>query len=90
MEKTVMEYLHIRPSTTRIRSIDPDNVASLNAKSYFVANTGTFKLVRVPPLVKRSWFQDFKVRAIDGNQTVLIVVVVQAILPLDLQIESYE
>jgi len=80
----------IGPASCFKRTTESDNPACLDANHNLVAEAGTFELVRVPPLVERRRFQNFKVRAIDGNQTALIVVVVQAILPLDLQIESYE
>jgi len=45
MNQPVSEDLHVRPPTTRIGPIDPNDMASLNAHSNFVSNAGTFVLV---------------------------------------------
>jgi len=84
MEKTVTEDLHIRPSTTGIRSIDPDNVASLNAKGNFIAHTGTFELVRVPLFRPRKELLDAEVSSIDRELAKLSLVTTKAVLPSNL------
>jgi len=75
----------IRPASCFKRSSKRDNPAGLDAHRNLVAETRAFELVGVPALVKRRRFQNFKVSSIDGDQTALIVVVVKAVLPLDLQ-----
>ena len=44
----------IRPVATRVRTIDPHNLTSLNADRNLIPETGMLELVAVPLLVERS------------------------------------
>lgn len=79
--------LQVRPTASFEGASEGDNPAGLNAHPDLVPQARSFELVRVPALVKRSEFQDFKVCAIDGDEAPLTVVKVKAILPFDLRYE---
>lgn len=86
--KLVPEDLQIRPASTLKRTSKGDNPTCLDADTKLVAEPRSLEFVRVPALVKRGWFQNLKVSSINGDKTALAVVLVQAVLPFDLQIES--
>ena len=58
--------LEVRPSSTREGTKDPADVASLDVDSNFISKPSLFELVRVPFLVKGSWFLYWAVRPIDS------------------------
>jgi len=84
MDQPVSKNLHVGPPTTRVRSIDPHNVTSLNAHSNFVSNTRAFVLVR-PPLLVDSLSIGTKVRTINCCLALLALITAKAIGPFDLK-----
>jgi len=78
------EDLDVRPAPALKRTIECNNLASLDANSNLATQTSTAKLVRAPLGIKRSWLKDFKVHTIDCDETTLSIVALKAILPKDL------
>ena len=84
MDQSVPEDLHVGPGTTRIGSIDPNNVSTLDTDSNFIADPRLLELVRVPLLGPRSWLPDPEVSAIDSDLALLAFVVAKPLAPPNL------
>jgi len=87
MDEPVSEDPHVRPPTTRIGPVDPNDMASLNAHSNFVSNAGPFVLVRPPLLVDVLPIRP-KLRTIDCGLALLASITAKAIGPFDLYAEE--
>ena len=87
MDKPVSKDPHVGPPTTRIGTVDPNDMASLNAHSDFISNAGAFVLVRPPFLVDRLPIRP-KVRTINCGLALLASITAKAIGPFDLYAEE--
>lgn len=85
-QKRVPEDADIRPSATLVWTIQPNNVSSLDADSYLIAHSTLLgKLVAAP---SRPMLCNFEISAINSNETVSSSIILEAILPNDLQTKS--
>lgn len=84
MDETVPKYLNIRPPTTGIRSVDPNNVTRLDTNAYLISQTRPLELVRVPLFIVRMRLPNLEVRAINCDLASLSSVPAKAIGPMDL------
>lgn len=76
--ETVSEDLDVRPETTFIRSIDPNNVSCFNIQATLVSYAALFELMRVE---HRAHLWHAEVCSINCDQTIISDVTFEAILP---------
>ena len=83
------ENFDVRPFAAGERTINPHNVACLNADGYFISQSWTFELVRVPLSVhilhKWPWLLDSEIGTINGDFASLSLILTKPVLPLDLK-----
>jgi len=75
----------VRPPTTWKRSIDPNNLASLDADSNLAPHARSFVLVRVPLFAEWMGLIDSEVGSINSDQAGLAAVVGKSVLPSNLK-----
>ncbi len=80
-QKRVSEDANIRPPTTLVWTIEPNNVTSCNAESHFATKSRLLELVAVE---RFTMLCNPKVCAINSRQTVIAPIVLEPILPYDL------
>jgi len=73
--------LDVRPPTTRERTIDPNNLASLDADSNLASCARSFVLVTAPLLAERMGLVDSEVGSINSDQAGLAAIVGKSVLP---------
>jgi len=74
----------VGPATTLERSCEICNVTGVNAHCNLVAQTGAFKLVRMPAFAERDRLLNEEVNAIDGDKAALARISNQSVGPKDL------
>ena len=84
ISQTITADRQIRPVPRRIRTIDPNNPARLDAETDLVSKTGVLELMAVPLLAERRWLVDFEISAIDSDKAERPNVAPVSELPLDL------
>ena len=74
----------IRPLSTGVGSIDPDDLSCLNTDTKLIPDSGTLELMGVPPWVERGWFIDFAISAIQSEETDAAIGLPLPVLEVDL------
>ena len=74
----------VRESTTRKRTIDPNNISCLDCNANLIPHTSVLELDGEPLGVERTLFVDHEVGSIHRDQTNRSIVVEESILPINL------
>jgi len=75
----------VGPPTAWKMTIDPNNLASLDADSNLASDARSFALVRVPLFVKRTGLVDFEVGPINSGQAGLDAAIAELVPPSNLK-----
>jgi hypothetical protein len=85
VNETVSEDFDVRPTTSRIWPIDPNNISTLNADSNLIPQTRLIEFVRVPFGAERVLLLNTEVGPIDSDLAGLATIIPEAVHPSDLQ-----
>jgi hypothetical protein len=82
------EDVNVRPFAAGVQTINPHNVAHLNADGNFISQSWTLELVGVPLsvniLFKRPWLLDSEIGTINSDLAGVSSILMKPVLPLDL------
>lgn len=83
------EDFNVGPFAAGERTVNPHDVARLNADGNLIPQSRTFELVRVPLSVdilhERPWLLDSEISTIDGDLAGLSSIFMKPVIPLDLK-----
>ena len=84
MNEPMTEDFDVWPTATGIRTIDPNDLPSLNADCDLISDTGAMELVRIPLGVEWMDLSNSKVSSIDSDLASLSSITVESVLPANL------
>lgn len=85
--KNVRKDCEIWPLATSERSLDPHDIARLDANGNLIAQTRSLELMRKPLLTEWSRFVNLEIGTINRDQAYLVPIITESVFPANLRRE---